>query len=55
MSYQEIVFDGCNGWKMGERLSKEQVDWKYPEARSRNNDGLLEAGEENDILLVPVS
>lgn len=52
--YQELFYDGCNGWRMGDRLSQEEVNEKYPDASSRNDDGLLEAGEEGMILLVPV-
>ena len=54
MEYREIFYDGCNGWRLGGLVSEEEVKEKYPEASSRNDDGLLEADEEGSVLLIPV-
>lgn len=54
MKYQEIYFDGGNGWKLGDILTEEEVKERYPDASSRNDDGLLQGDEEGECLLVPV-
>ena len=54
MTYRETYFDGGNGWRLGELLSEEEVKERYPDANSRNDDGLLEGDEEGMCLLVPV-
>jgi hypothetical protein len=55
VNYAMIYFDGCNGWRFGGIISKKEIEMGYPNANSRNDDGLLELDEMGTLMAVPCS